>query len=166
MESLTRSMRMRLVADHRLAAKLGLPTEDGWLVPLTVFPGTKRPGLAPNTWTKILKNADKRVRYLCTKSGKAMPVRITPHTLRHTFAVEHLRACLAAMKEVLDVEPTDVRRLRRYLMNPLIEVRQMLGHSSITTTLVYLTEVAEDDPLAQLAYSSWTDAFLDAKVSA
>ena len=56
----------------------------------------------------------------------------------------------------------DSRRIQTFLMNPLLEVKELLGHAHLDTTLGYLREVARRDPLADLDHTSWSDAFLSA----
>ena len=90
----------------------------------------------PNSWEVIFTRACKR----CEENG--CPLSISPHQLRHTFAVHMLalliqqRLCEAA----LPVGPVESYRL--ILGDPLQQVQRLLGHASLTTTYIYLDHIA------------------------
>lgn len=84
---------------------------------------------------------------------------ITPHTLRHTFAVYMLSHLI---KGVIDGgTPTQATTgegvYRRIIADPLRTLQRMLGHASITTTYKYLTYLEEAEELVDAAVGSWGD---------
>ncbi len=90
----------------------------------------------PNSWEVIFTRACKR----CEENG--FPLSISPHQLRHTFAV-HMLALLIQQRlreAALPAGPVDSYRL--ILGDPLQQVQRLLGHASLTTTYIYLDHIA------------------------
>lgn len=92
----------------------------------------------PNSWEVIFARAGHR----CTEAGR--PLQISPHQLRHTFAV-HMLAMLIQHR-LRDVsaarsEPA-MEGYRRVLGDPLQQVQHLLGHASLATTYIYLDHIA------------------------
>jgi site-specific recombinase XerD len=91
-----------------------------------------------DAWREVFDAASAR----CRAFESRFP-RVTPHVLRHTFAVETLRVLtLNAMRrarrlaDVSGADPLLMSVLRRN--DPLLIVRDMLGHQSLKTTEMYL----------------------------
>lgn len=90
----------------------------------------------PNSWEMIFARASQR----CEASG--FPIRISPHQLRHTFAV-HMLAMLIQHRLRDAALPTgSMEEYRQILGDPLQQVQRLLGHASLTTTYIYLDHIA------------------------
>jgi site-specific recombinase XerD len=92
----------------------------------------------PNSWEMAFARAGRR----CAAAGS--PVRVSPHQLRHTFAV-HMLAMLIQhrLRDAADNNAeTSTEGYRRLLGDPLQQVQRLLGHASLTTTTIYLDHVA------------------------
>ncbi len=87
--------------------------------------------------------------------------RITPHDLRHTFAV----VLLKSLTEVALARETERRAgnvgpatLSEHIaINPRLTVQRLLGHSNPATTMVYLRYIEDTDALIQDVFESWSD---------
>ncbi len=89
-----------------------------------------------NSWEAIFLRASRR----CIEAG--FDIRLSPHQLRHTFAV-HMLAML--IEQQVGQAAPDVQGMEAYrqlLSDPLQQVQRLLGHASITTTYVYLDQIA------------------------
>ncbi|MGH2688091.1 MAG: tyrosine-type recombinase/integrase [Actinomycetota bacterium] len=114
--------RRRLVAPGGGSAQLAVTVRD-----------------APVTdWEYVFASASAR----CRRFRPGFP-HVTPHTLRHTFAVHTLRwlvrthmASVAKLLEVASADPAWVLALRS--QDPLMVLRDLLGHASVSTTETYL----------------------------
>ena len=76
----------------------------------------------------------------CAENG--FPLSISPHQLRHAFAV-HMLALLIQQRlreAALPAGPMESYRL--ILGDPLQQVQRLLGHASLTTTYIYLDHIA------------------------
>lgn len=90
----------------------------------------------PNSWEMTFTRACRR----CEENG--FPLSISPHQLRHTFAV-HMLALLIQQRlreAALPMGPVEGYRL--ILGDPLQQVQRLLGHASLTTTYIYLDHIA------------------------
>jgi site-specific recombinase XerD len=92
----------------------------------------------PNSWEVVFARAGRR----CAAAG--YPVSASPHQLRHTFAV-HMLAMLIQHRlrnggDGKTEASTEV--YRRLLGDPLQQVQRLLGHASLTTTMIYLDHIA------------------------
>ena len=87
--------------------------------------------------------------------------RITPHDLRHTFAV----VLLKALTDVALAREADRRAgnlgpatLSEHIaINPRLTVQRLLGHSNPATTMIYLRYNEDTDALVQDVFDSWSD---------
>lgn len=129
--------RIRDVSNPEERCRLILCDEDGtprepaalWLTEVG------RP-VRPNSWEVIFTRACKR----CAENG--FPLSISPHQLRHTFAV-HMLALLIQRRLREAASPTGpMESYRLILGDPLQQVQRLLGHASLTTTYIYLDHIA------------------------
>jgi len=92
----------------------------------------------PNSWEVLFARAGRR----CADAG--CPLRISPHQLRHSFAV-HMLAMLIQQRlrdAAGEKTETTMEGYRRLLGDPLQQVQRLLGHASLTTTTIYLDHIA------------------------
>lgn len=175
--TLTKEERRRLVCTAEVADELA--REEGmsetlsmvardWLVPLAIFPGTRAPMLSPEAWSMTFREANNRVDFALRTIGAPACERVTPHRLRHTFAVNTLSDLISEVKDAdraylanLDeARRTDTAMIRRRFMNPLIEVQNLLGHRSMDTTLIYLNVLMNESQATIPFGDSWIEAFI------
>ncbi len=142
--------RARLV---NLAAN-GIPSEPAalWLA------DNGRP-MRPAAWEAAFLRAGTRCR------GRGIDLHVTPHMLRHTFAVHMLSLLIQAQIGAVMAKP-DLHGAvyRRVIGDPLQKLQRLLGHSSITSTYIYLDSLEESRALIDAAASRWADD-LDAPAS-
>ena len=88
---------------------------------------------------------------------------VTPHDLRHTFAIVMLRSLQARAAQFEYARPKHgVGTLSEHIVhNPLLTLQRLLGHASPSTTMEYLRFVDESDALIQAAFESWSDSERD-----
>ena len=90
----------------------------------------------PNSWEVIFTRACNR----CTQNG--FPLSISPHQLRHTFAVHMLALLIQQRLREAALPAGPVESYRLILGDPLQQVQRLLGHASLTTTYIYLDHIA------------------------
>jgi site-specific recombinase XerD len=111
-----------------------------------------------NSWEAIFLRASRR----CSEAG--LDIRISPHHLRHTFAV-HMLAML--IEQQIGQAVPDTRGMEAYrqlLSDPLQQVQRLLGHASITTTYVYLDQIAAQADTVDTAVGRLLSALTDGAV--
>ena len=89
-----------------------------------------------NSWEAIFLRASRR----CQNAG--LDIRISPHQLRHTFAVHMLAMLIEQQIGHTKPDASGMEAYRQLLSDPLQQVQRLLGHASITTTYVYLDQIA------------------------
>ncbi|WP_454888473.1 tyrosine-type recombinase/integrase [Sphingobium herbicidovorans] len=129
--------RMRDVCTPEERCRLILCDEDGTpREPAALWLTEIGQPVRPNSWEVIFTRACKR----CEENG--FPLSISPHQLRHSFAVYMLALLIQQRlrQAALPAGPVDSYRL--ILGDPLQQVQRLLGHSSLTTTYIYLDHIA------------------------
>jgi integrase len=112
-------------------ARLVRLRDDGGLEPLGLF--LARGGLPPVVpyWDELFAGARDRVHDLGGADRPPEHITVSPHTMRHTFAVRMLAALLR--------EGQDRAGDPYYLLaNPVLTVKELLGHADLATTFDYL----------------------------
>ena len=90
----------------------------------------------PNSWEVIFARASQR----CRSHGYT--INITPHQLRHTFAVHMLAMLIQHRLRKAALPAGPMEGYRQILGDPLQQVQRLLGHASLTTTYIYLDHIA------------------------
>ncbi len=111
-----------------------------------------------NSWEVIFLRASRR----CINAGLA--IRLSPHQLRHTFAV-HMLAMLIE-QQIGQATPgvNGMEAYRQLLSDPLQQIQRLLGHASIATTYVYLNQIAEQADTVDTAVERLLAALTDGDV--
>lgn len=109
---------------------------DDWIEPLGLFisPATGLP-TTRSAWEQVFRNLHVET----LQYGNSVGARITPHDLRHTFAINYLKSRL---------EERDPNRLSESarlhpLRDPVIDLQRILGHASTAQTLNYVRYLDE-----------------------
>lgn len=117
-----------------------------------------RPMTSP-AWAAVFRRASMRCRAL------GIDLDVTPHALRHTFAVHMLSMLIREqIGAVLADGPPDEpgsAAYRRMIGDPLQKLQRLLGHASIASTYIYLDSLEESRALVEAAVERW-GAALDA----
>ncbi len=104
------------------------------------------------TWEATFRRACAR----CRRFG--IDVNVTPHTLRHTFAVNMLSMLIREqIGIVFDPQDRHGAAYRRILGDPLQKLQHLLGHASVTSTYIYLDSLAEAQELVDAAVDRWAE---------
>lgn len=98
-----------------------------------------------------------------TSAQEDVGTHISPHWLRHTYAVVTLSKLI---KQQIKMEIAEQKlgssKTREYFRDPVQEVRTRLGHASTETTMVYLNHIAEHRHLLNQAVQDLQRDYLDA----
>ncbi|HLW01596.1 MAG TPA: tyrosine-type recombinase/integrase [Ktedonobacterales bacterium] len=117
-----------------------------------------------DSWEAIFAQASVR----CRQFG--FDLEVTPHMLRHTFAVhmlamlieEQIGALFPSSGEELgaisDPSTAGAAAYRRLAGDPLRTLQRLLGHASITSTMIYLSNVMEAQKLVDNAIHRYATA--------
>lgn len=145
-----------------VAGSTSIALADGRTVPLEIFSPAERERLVicdpenapiepavlwltevgqpvrPNSWEVAFARACRR----CQANG--FRINISPHQLRHTFAVHMLAMLIQRQLEGASsaVSTGPAEGYRRLLGDPLQQVQWLLGHASLETTSLYLDHIA------------------------
>ncbi|MDX3516150.1 site-specific integrase [Streptomyces caniscabiei] len=126
--------RMRLVEVDEGGTRLG---------PLVLWLSERGTPMTLNSWDYAFSRASER-------TAKArMPVKASPHTCRHTFAVHMLTQLVRAQIAVMRSGSADLRMgvYERVMGDPLRILQRLLGHRHISSTYIYLDSLAEAQEL-------------------
>lgn len=143
----------RIPLEHRVRL---IEEQDGVLAPMSLFVGTN--GLQPSQrcWHERFARANERV---ASFSGHLpeLSYPVTPHDLRHTFAVVMLRSLQRRAVEQTVSGPGRGTLSEHVVFNPLLTLQRLLGHASPSTTMVYLHYLDDTQQLIERAFESWDD---------
>jgi site-specific recombinase XerD len=115
--------------------------------------------MRPAAWEATFLRADARCR------AQGFDLHVTPHMLRHTFAVHMLSLLIRAqIGTVMAGHDHHGTVYRRVIGDPLQKLQRLLGHSSITSTYIYLDSLEESRALVDAAAARWAED-LEAPVS-
>jgi len=129
--------RMRDVCTPEERCRLILRDEDGTpREPAALWLTEVGQPVRPNSWEVIFTRACKR----CEENG--FPLSISPHQLRHTFAVHMLALLIQQRLREAALPAGPVESYRLMLGDPLQQVQRLLGHASLATTYIYLDHIA------------------------
>jgi site-specific recombinase XerD len=112
--------------------------------------------MTAEAWAAVFRRASER----CCNLG--IDLNVTPHALRHTFAVYMLSMLIreqigAVLADGPPGEPGSAA-YRRMVGDPLQKLQRLLGHASITSTYIYLDSLEESRALVEAAAERWSDA--------
>ncbi|HWC12736.1 MAG TPA: site-specific integrase [Acidimicrobiales bacterium] len=136
----------RMTPAHRMAAVAGDRC------PLALWLTEAGTPVSDRAWEAVFHRGSARCRAL------GHPVEVSPHTLRHTFAVHMLS--LLIREQIGSLErpggaDAATAPYRRLLGDPLQRLQRLLGHRSVVTTYVYLDSLAEAQWLVDDAVDRW-----------
>lgn len=107
-----------------------------------------------SSWNPIFAKANDAMK---TKSPRFS--HITPHVLRHTFAVNTLNFLIRGLLEIRNRRGKDIDRrgeIYDHLVgDPLQTLQRMLGHSSLKSTIKYLRYVEDNQEIVDAAMNDW-----------
>ena len=131
---------------------------SGSIEPLSLFVGKGGQPPSQRRWHQYFEEANDRLTAFANATP-TMPPAVTPHDLRHTFAVVMLRSLQRrAAQFEQSRHRTGFGTISEHIIhNPLLTLQRLLGHASPSTTMVYLRYVDESDELIQRAFESWSD---------
>lgn len=113
-------------------------------------------------WHAAFEAASRRVMELASDQMGGRRVRVTPHDLRHTFAVVLLKQLTerSLAKEVQrQADGLGAATVSEHMaINPRLTVQRLLGHSDPATTMVYLRYIEDTNAMIQDAFEAWDDA--------
>lgn len=150
---------------HQMPAELrSIAVEENslGLEPLGLFVGRGGLPISLRAWHAHFQAASRRVRELAPDLMDGRRAQVTPHDLRHTFAVVMLKE----LTEVALARERDRRQghlgpatLSEHIsINPRLTVQRLLGHSNPATTMIYLRYIEDTESLIENVFAGWSDA--------
>lgn len=130
--------RRRLLDDHSKEPLALWLTEGGLPMPMA-------------SWQAVFRRASTR----CSSFG--FDIEVTPHMLRHTFAV-HMLTLLLHEQIGWMLEERAGRMspaYRRLIGDPLLKLQRLMGHSRIESTYIYLDHLDDAQALVDSAVEQW-----------
>lgn len=137
-----------------------MDTEAG-MEALGLFLGRGGLPISLRAWHTTFANASRRVADLAPVQMGGRRASVTPHDLRHTFAVVLLKVLTARAlsrenaRQAGDFGPSSLSE--HLTINPRLTVQRLLGHFNPATTMVYLRYLEDTDALIQDAFEQWDD---------
>jgi integrase len=140
--------------DPSTRRRLMFVTADGQVAgPLALWLGTDGQPVASSTWQSLFHRANVR----CERFD--LGLKVSPHTLRHSFAVHMLGLLLRQTVLALGHEPgrhyTSAQVKRLLVGNPLRKLQLLLGHASEATVYAYLDVLDEAQEIVAGALAQW-----------
>lgn len=134
---------------------------DDRIEPLSLFIGTSGKPPSKRSWHGRFSRANERLRGF-SPDGELPRSSITPHDLRHTFAIVMLQNLqIRAMERSHPRAQGQGTISEHIIFNPLLTVQRLLGHANPSSTMIYLRYVEEADALVQRAFDAWDDPLKD-----
>jgi site-specific recombinase XerD len=135
-------------------ARLMRVDQNGELAgPLALWLGRDGAPLKSSTWQSAFHRANQR----CARFD--LDVHISPHTLRHSFAVHMLglllRQTVRALGADLDRRVSAAQAKRLLIGNPMRKLQLLLGHSHESTVYTYLDVLDEAQEIVLSALQEW-----------
>lgn len=132
-----------------------LDVSDGKYEPAMLWLQENGQPAANTTFSAAFERAN---RLLETRYGKALGV--SPHMLRHTFAVYTLTGLirrLTGTSKDLEKEKhkSSSSAYQELIGDPLRTLQRWLGHSSIDTTMIYLTYIDQNQDEIEHDFANW-----------
>ncbi|MBN9441407.1 hypothetical protein [Bosea sp. (in: a-proteobacteria)] len=96
------------------------------------------------------------------KDQHGIKLRVSPHTLRHTFAIYKLTQLIEATCESIENlrqerKNSSPKAYGKLIADPLTELQRLLGHASQSTTRIYLTYVEQASDVVDGEIQNWID---------
>jgi site-specific recombinase XerC len=140
--------------DAGARSRLLLVTADGEVAgPLALWLSADGRPVASSTWQSVFARANTR----CERFG--VGVSLSPHTLRHSFAVHMLGLLLRQTVAALGGDParthTSAQVKRLLVGNPLRRLQLLLGHAQEATVYTYLDVLDEAQEIVASALARW-----------
>jgi site-specific recombinase XerD len=140
--------------DPSTRRRLMLVTAEGQVAgPLAVWLGSDGRPVASSTWQSLFHRANAR----CERFD--LDLKVSPHTLRHSFAVHMLGLLLRQTVAALGHDPgrhyTSAQVKRLLVGNPLRKLQLLLGHASEATVYTYLDVLDEAQEIVAGALDQW-----------
>jgi site-specific recombinase XerD len=137
--------RRRQYALHQVPVEMRLKAVivgvDGGVEPLCLFLSDSRGlGMTRSGWEGVFSAISEQ--FMRRYPDDRQVRKITPHDLRHTFAINYLRA---AHKERAKTIASSTLGDEPPLRDPLIDLQELLGHATSAQTLRYLRYVEDID---------------------
>lgn len=141
--------------------RIAVMEKDGGLEALGLFLGRGGLPISLRAWHATFEAATQRTQDLVPDRLAGRRAQITPHDLRHTFAVIMLKGLMdialarESERRAGSIGPTTLSE--HLSINPRLTVQRLLGHSNPATTMIYLRYIEDTDALVQNVFDSWND---------
>ena len=123
----------------------------GTLEPLALWVTEGGLPMPMSAWEAIFRRASAR----CQSFG--IDIYVTPHMLRHSFAVHMLTLLLR--EQIGWVLEEKAERMspayRRLVGDPLLKLQRLMGHSRLESTFIYLDHLDDSQALVDAAIEQW-----------